>query len=134
MPWTHETATDNLALSERTVLVTAHIRHGGDSVVVANNRDALTGKTDGPRATLWNLVHRADVHKWLWCGMATLIVLATLTGRRNDMQPEDGHHSCKQRKWEYGVAFRLKRTESHVGDDQGICEVDEHVQRLPHRG
>jgi hypothetical protein len=63
VPRTGDAAVNNLAPTERTVLMLANVRDGRDFPVIFEDRHALAGQADNTSAVVGNVRYRATVNE-----------------------------------------------------------------------
>ena len=134
VPGARDTTVNNATLSERSILVLADVGNRRNPGVIAEHCDPLAGKRDDRRAFFRYAIHVADFHKAFLRGPMLGAVQSPFLARRCQVKEDDGDHSHNKRSRKDRACIRLQRAQHNVGDEQGVGEVNEHVQALPNWG
>src|SRR5216684_9326958 len=131
VPGASHASVDDLAFSQRTILVAAHIRNRGDLSVKFEDGDTLAAHGDNRRAFLRNAFHRAGVNKSFTNRIQFFPINLTLARARREMQTQDAYKSGAGCNRQHRASLRLQQAQRDVANQKGVRHVDQHMKGLP---
>ena len=132
VPGAGNAAVDDFTFSQGAVLMTTDVGKRGDAAVVLKDGDTFSAQRDNLCVTVGYGIGRTGEHEIapdLFMRREIYFSLAECGGQ---LQSKDDYKTARQRSCEQRRLLRLQKSQSDMRNEQGVSEIHQHVQRLPH--
>src|SRR5687767_11426616 len=126
MPGAGDTAIEDLAFSEWTVLMSAYVGKCRNPASIAEDCNPLAACRNHTGSILTNTFHWTHFYETLAAGEWSLVHLPFPKGS-SQVKSDHRHNSHGQQTGQQGTGFRLQHSKDNMCDQEAISHVDAHV-------